>query len=315
MKKIIYVAFSFLLLLVMSLPTSMTYAGPINTSGITQIKLANNPLIASQNKKLNVRYSLHRKAIVGAKILNRKGTVRILRRSRLQRRGLHRLYWNGRGRGNRLVPQGTYTLKIAVRDLKTTRVAVRKKRIMVVNELIFFDYFDRPDGLIADNYGHSDPLGKWKVTSQSFYAKDSMGYTNSPVFRAITQKTDFTNFLLKADMKKMDLAIEPWEGLQLFFRYRDADNLYVAGIRNDNQIQLKKKVNGIYTTLGTAPIDGNKLGYWYKMVVMAKGTNIQIYVDGTKYIEANDASLSAGRAGIRTDNIEAYFDNFEVFTQ
>ena len=182
------------------------------------------------------------------------------------------------------------------------------------NNILFSDNFDRADQIIDDAGNRVDPLGKWSVTAGVFSVKSMHGYTNNSVFRVVTERSDFSNLTFKADLMKKDLGVEAFDGLQLFFRYKDPDNLYVAGLRNDNQIQLKKKVNGIYTTLGQASIESNKLGYWYHMIIVVNGNHLEVYVDGKKYIDKYDSSLTSGKVGIRTDNIEAYFDNVEVLT-
>lgn len=45
-------------------------------------------------------------------------------------------------------------------------------------------------------------------------------------------------------------------GVLLFGRYEDGDNLYYAGIRDDGQAVIKKKINGAYHTLAIQPIFG-----------------------------------------------------------
>ncbi len=179
--------------------------------------------------------------------------------------------------------------------------------------LLLSDYFDRPDGLFADEFGRLDPLGIWKVTSGAFYAYGQQGYSNSSVFRAVTNKSDFTDFDMRVKMLRKNYALQPYEGLQLFFRYKDPYNLYVVGLRNDNYLHLKKKVNDNYYTLANVPLP-TKNDYWYNVRVLAKGTYIEIYVDGVRYINKYDSSFASGKVGVRTDNIGAYFDNFEVFT-
>lgn len=178
--------------------------------------------------------------------------------------------------------------------------------------LVFYDYFDRPDGLLADHYGNNDSLNKWEVTSQSFYVKNGYGWTNSPVFRAINKNGSFSNFTLQAKMMKTNQGNDPWEGLQLFVRYQNSDNLYAVGLRNDNTIHIKKKVSGVYTTIGQTTLDTNRLGHWYKVKVVASDARIQVFVDEVKHLDVQDSSFSEGKVGIRTDNIEAYFDDFIV---
>lgn len=200
--------------------------------------------------------------------------------------------------------------------MKNTEDATNKRTLSetTISQPLFSDDFERPGGLIAveGRNGQQDPLGKWKVTSGSLYTKNAQGYTRDPVFRVVTRQSNFRNFALSADMLKTKLGIDAWDGLQLFFRYNDPDNLYAAGLRNDNSIHLKKKVKGTYTTLAIAPVNSNKLYYRYNLKVLAAGDHIEVFVDGQKYIDVRDSSFQTGRVGIRTDNIEAYFDNFDV---
>lgn len=128
---------------------------------------------------------------------------------------------------------------------------------------MFSESFDGTDGVMADEYINNgiDPTGRWDVTSGVLKISGNYGYTDSPVFRVVTQKSDFTNFTLNAGLLKKTPAIEAYEGLQLFFRYQDQYNLYVARIRNDNSIHLKKKVNDVYYTLVHVPLP-TKNDHW-----------------------------------------------------
>ena len=176
----------------------------------------------------------------------------------------------------------------------------------------FYDDFnDRPDGLIADNYGINDPLGKWDVTSQRFYSINHQGYTNSPVFRAVTYQSDFNDVDVSSDMMRTNTGIEDYDGLQLFFRYKDANNLYVAGLRKDGQLHLKRKYRKKYTTLALVPYV-TVPGVFYNFRIVAVGGSIKVYVNGVGQIAVRDSTFTIGKVGMRTDNIEAYFDNFQA---
>ena len=179
------------------------------------------------------------------------------------------------------------------------------------DSLLFSDNFNRRDGLVASET-MANASSQWRVTSGNLYIRRTHGYTNDDVFRVVTRRSDFSDVLVSAYMQKRNLAVNPWEGLQLFIRYQDPDNLYVAGLRNDNSIHLKKKIKGKYVTLATAPINSNMINTWYKMTIVADSDRLRVFVGDKKYIDVRDASLTAGRVGIRTDNIEAYFDNFQV---
>lgn len=52
----------------------------------------------------------------------------------------------------------------------------------------------------------------------------------------------------------------------------------------------------------------------YNIRVLAKGNYVEVYVDGVRVITKYDSSYTIGRVGVRTDNIGAYFDDFEVYS-
>lgn len=281
---------------------------------IVQLKVPNPNFNLLSSKQLIINYRLFERASVQVKVVKGRKTIKILRTKKAQKPGFYGLKWNGQDSRGCVVQSGTYSVLLADWYTKNNALYFSKKITVKTGNLLFSETFNRPDGLIADNYGKNDSLGRWDVTSQSLYAKDNRGYTSSPIFRVVTNKSDFSNFCLTADMMKTKLGIENWDGLQIFFRYKDYDNLYVTGLRNDNSLHLKKKINGTYYTLAQVPISSNRLNYWYKMKLVAAGKRIQVYVDGQKYIEVTDGSIVSGKVGIRTDNIEAYFDNFTVYS-
>jgi len=297
----------------MILTITPTYA---EKSIITSIGISNNPVNVDIGKSLIVKYRVLKGSRVTAKILNaNKKVIKTIILKKYQKPGIYSLKWNGKDSNGNLTVNGTYSLSIYAKAVSVYSVYSYKTRVKVINTLLFSEYFNRADGLLADNYGTNDPLGKWDVTSQRLYVKNYQGYTDSPVFRAVTIKSDFSNFSLSSDMMKTKLGVDDWDGLNLFFRYKDPDNLYVAGLRNDNFLQLKKKVGGTYYTLAQVSLDSTQLNHWYNLKVIAKGSNIQVFVDGQKNIEVVDTSFTSGKVGIRTDNIDAYFDNYKVYSQ
>lgn len=330
---------------VLFLVTISTAITKTNIAKIYALKIHNKQLAINKINIIKIKYLLSSKAITGAKILNNNITIKTLRKSKLQKKGRHQISWNGHNGRNKLVSTGYYNLKLAVRDVRTKKIRVRKIRIYVKNttpvpskpttepapissapaptptstepatNLLFSEYFDQGNGIFADEYINNglDNSGKWDVTSGELYVNDQSGLARSPIFRVVTTRSDFSDYTLSADMLKSTFATEPHEGLQLFFRYQDPYNLYVVGLRNDNNIHLKKKVGDVYYELAKVPVDSNKLNYRYKMKVVTSSNRIQIFVDGLRYIDMYDNSYRKGKVGIRTDNISARFDNFEVY--
>ncbi|MBI2474540.1 MAG: hypothetical protein HYV68_02450 [Candidatus Taylorbacteria bacterium] len=135
-------------------------------------------------------------------------------------------------------------------------------------------------------------------------------------------------------------------GVFLFFRYVDSQNLYLAGLRVDGTAVIKRKLNGIYQTLGSAPYTDTKpydpktnpnllpVGNWIGIAVEAKnGEDGSVHIkfnvdlnDGRGWrtlIETNDYPntlpqgvylTKPGRGGIRTDFLDVKFKDYRVTT-
>lgn len=131
-------------------------------------------------------------------------------------------------------------------------------------------------------------------------------------------------------------------GVLLFGRYIDGDNLYYAGIRDDGQAVIKKKIHGTYYTLASIQIFGTKGTYDPKThptllpqnTWMAIKMSVENAWDGSVLVRLsldreNDGSfvsiLSArdygkggaplrteGSVGIRTDFKDVEFGSFRV---
>lgn len=120
-------------------------------------------------------------------------------------------------------------------------------------------------------------------------------------------------------------------GILLFNRYRDGDNLYYGGLRVDGQVVIKKKYQGIYYTLALKPFGEFPINSWIgiRTEVQTNADNtvtIKLFVDKNKngtwesVLEAIDDGISfggpaiteAGHAGIRTDFMDVEFDDYSI---
>ena len=126
-------------------------------------------------------------------------------------------------------------------------------------------------------------------------------------------------------------------GLLLFSRYVDSANLYYAGVRVDGAAVIKKKINGVYTTLSYVPgIFPGKYNNISKASLIPKNkeiglrtetytdtssgkTVIKLYINigngWNKIAEASDDSKSIdtpSHVGIRTDFMDVIFDNYKI---
>jgi hypothetical protein len=94
-------------------------------------------------------------------------------------------------------------------------------------------------------------------------------------------------------------------------RVSDASNYYYVSLRSSNTVQLRKKVNGAFITLASAPLTF-QLNRRYRLRVEAIGARIRAYVDGALVLEAIDTSHAEGSPGLLTWGARADFDNVVV---
>lgn len=219
------------------------------------------------------------------------------------------------------------------------------------------DAFNRPNGIITNEYafwssGAADARRDsiWQLNSGSLFAKDGAGFTgkpdnvapnatssngnNSAVLRLLTQRTDLTNFEVDFKLRHEGFfttsttpAVD-WDGVHVFLRYANEENLYYASIdRRDGTTQIKKKVSGgpsnggTYYTLagGRNPVPA---GAWQNVraviVDQADGSVlINLYADGKIVASAVDRGtggpvIRSGASGLRGDNSQFSFDDFVV---
>jgi len=201
--------------------------------------------------------------------------------------------------------------------------------------------------------GELGQFNKWRLAYASSNPIDTdNGYHPQNIFRLITrskwqnfQQTVYTK-IEKYNLSESRKRSES-NGMLLFNRYVNFDNLYYAGIRVDGTAVIKKKINGNYYTLAqksfyyadapynrdTKPnlIPGQKwIGLRSEIRTNPDNTvDIKLFIDKDKTgdwvlaVEAKDdgktyggsAILSEGYAGIRTDFMDVEFDDFQIIKQ
>lgn len=193
---------------------------------------------------------------------------------------------------------------------KTTITFDRSKRTRDINNdilaakalltpWVFCDDFTRADttaGLGTSTSGHA-----WSKT-----LGNDMGISSNQAYLPTAANSRWivdpgvADLRLSADFKTKGTS--GW----LIFRYQDASNLWRVG-HSGGIVQLQKIIAGSLTTVKTTSCfirDGDRLG------VMAKGTEIRLYLNGLEFYRTTDSALStATKIGINVDNIAARFDN------
>jgi hypothetical protein len=148
---------------------------------------------------------------------------------------------------------------------------------------------------------------------------------------------------VKFNIQKLNKTDTPnrdgYSGILLMSRYKDGNNLYYSGIRQDGDAVIKKKKNGTYTTLAQKATKFKTSSYnkttnpnliperkWMRLkettVTLADGSvRIDLYLDdnndGTyeKILSATDTSNTvsgSGYTGIRTDYMDMHFEDYRV---
>ena len=209
----------------------------------------------------------------------------------------------------------------------------------------------RIDGnIFSTNIGSLPKDNAWR----RLYAKSNQqdtddGYYPQNIFRLVTRKKwQNLSQILYFNIEKTNASDSKYRnesnGILLFNRYQDGDNLYYAGIRVDGQAVIKKKIGGKYYTLAEKPIFSGDKKYersdnpnllpqntWLGIrsdLVNAEGgaVEIRLYLDREEkndwqlILDAKDKGndngqapfLNEGYAGIRTDFMDVKFKKYGI---
>lgn len=202
----------------------------------------------------------------------------------------------------------------------------------------------------STNLGALPENDKWRKLYAKTNPRDTdNGFYPQNIFRLVTRK-QWQNFsqTLYFNINKINMSGSKFRdesnGVLLFNRYQDGDNLYYTGLRVDGDAVIKKKISGTYYTLAEKNYFMNKNGYdrdsnpnviplntWIgiRSEVNNIGNNsvdIKFFVDMGQtgdwklILETKDKNnkygsapfLKKGFAGIRTDFMDVKFQDFEI---
>ena len=209
------------------------------------------------------------------------------------------------------------------------------------------------DGLGKTIHGELPTLNKWRLAYFLSNPVDTdNGYRPQNIFRLVA-RSKWQNFEQSAYFKIIQYNLSESKnrsesnGILLFNRYLDSDNLYYVGIRVDGTAVIKKKINGNYYTLAQKSFYNTDMPYnrdtnpnlipsqkWIgiKSEIKTNPDNtvsIKLFIDkdktgnwilaaestddGTTY--GGTAILNEGYAGIRTDFMDVEFDEYQIIKQ
>lgn len=204
-------------------------------------------------------------------------------------------------------------------------------------------YLTLQDGTGRTVHGSLPPSNPWRLLYSANNPLDTdNGYHPQNIFRLVS-RSKWSNvrvessFKIDGDHFSASSNRNQSNGLLHMLRYKDQHTLYYTGIRVDGTAVIKKKKNGVYTTLaqkhifpGTYSIAGNvnllPHGAWVhlrsEVLTNTNGSvTIRLYIKKpgesgfTKIFDIIDSSspiTGEGYVGLRTDFMDVEFDNFKA---
>ena len=150
--------------------------------------------------------------------------------------------------------------------------------------------------------------GTWTEANGAYSVNAGDGY------KTVANNTNFTDFTYEADVSISGGTTSDNAGL--IFRVSGptvgADNLkgYYAGIRNGGTVQVGR-FNNNWQELASIPYPITS-GQAYHLKVVANGSNIDVYVNGTHVVSVVDSMFTSGAVGMRNWKVNAKYDNVSV---
>lgn len=151
--------------------------------------------------------------------------------------------------------------------------------------------------------------GAWKVSGNVYHLT-----TKGPGFKSVADGTNFANFVYEADVTLKDGTNSDNAGL--IFRVSDpasgGDNMkgYYAGLTSNGRVQVGR-MNNNWTELASIlyPVKQNTT---YRMKIEARGSHIEVYVDGEPIVSLVDTMFAQGAIGVRAHYVSTDYDNISV---
>jgi hypothetical protein len=203
------------------------------------------------------------------------------------------------------------------------------------------------DGVGETVQGALPSLDLWHVLYAASNALDTDGGAHPQnLFRLITRASwDDVAESVRFNIRKLNATDTPnrdgYSGVLLMSRYRDSDNLYYAGLRQDGTAVIKKKYRGTYYTLAQKQVYGGAYDKesdpnllpsdtWMRLRTITRtsgdAVTIELWLDKDddgayeKILTATDAPglygsgtiTGSAHVGIRTDYMDMLFDDYHI---
>ncbi|MDP7033386.1 MAG: hypothetical protein QF752_02725 [Planctomycetota bacterium] len=180
------------------------------------------------------------------------------------------------------------------------------------------------DGQLVESASNRSKRSHLEVTSGRLEAKKIQswirGWTTTHNFRVLarplsgTKLVRWTNQVNEArfNVRTFHSGDTPFfTGVHLFARYQTEYDLYVASLRKDGNISIKKKHCKKYTTLAQGTYAPMSTRTWYTLRFEVCGNSQKLYINGKLVLESEDDTFSWGTCGIRTDYCNVFIDDWK----
>lgn len=171
---------------------------------------------------------------------------------------------------------------------------------------------------VTDNFNRTGIGANWTVVNGSWKIDANKLYQNSspsPYYGLIILNTALSSSDVDAQASFEVTDLVGGNNRGMVVRYQDSKNFYYGQWSRDGSIfRIIKVVNGVWTTLGQAP------GYWganwsyHPIRMVAQGSTLKLYVDGTLRITVTDSTFATGKVGMYTSVYYSHIDDFTVST-
>ena len=152
---------------------------------------------------------------------------------------------------------------------------------------------------------NADPVGTLGIPNRVFRQSSTVGDA-----AAYLPQTSWREEAIEAEITPTSFnGADRWVGLMVR-RFDDANYYYVTA-RASGTVQLRKKVNGGITVLGSVPypvVAGRKI----RLRLEAVGRALRVYIDNQQYITAYDGALARGVVGTLMYRASADYDNVVI---
>jgi Domain of Unknown Function (DUF1080) len=161
--------------------------------------------------------------------------------------------------------------------------------------------------------GFKAEVGTWEVArdGQNRVLEQKAKNDDDTFNLVLVDDTNVKNLDLSVRMKAVAGKLD--QGGGLVWRARDKGNYYIARYNPlEDNFRVYKVEGGKRTQFQSAKIPGDT--NWHTLRVTMTGTQITCYFDGTKYLEAEDATFAeSGKIGLWSKaDARSYFDDLTV---